>query len=106
MFRNHNIVMEARGRSMGPGGWEMPVTDSMAYFVSVFPGTALRAQILCWLMTRGLVEASKGRDELANIVNKMLAGQADQPNPQITPRFNTSHSGIQAVGEATTPFAV
>ena len=100
-IKNHDIVLEGRGRSIG-AGWKLPITDSMAYFASVFPGIPIRSKIIRWFLTEGMVQASQGRDELAKIVNTILKKNTEQ-----TPSLPSTHGGqpgAAAMGEATSAY--
>jgi predicted Zn-ribbon and HTH transcriptional regulator len=56
-----------------------PMTDSMACFVSVIPGSYQhQAKVLQWLMTDGMVRASQYRDRLCALLNDQ-----EDPHPNL-----------------------
>jgi len=103
-FIKSKIIFEGRGRSLGDS-WKMPVSNPMALFVSLFPGPALRTQILQWLMSEGLVQASQKRDELTQLVNSSAKAKEAMARMGTPVKFPPKTGGdVSAVAEATDAF--
>jgi hypothetical protein len=65
------LQLEARGRSFG-GQWSLPTSRAMGFFLSMIVGEQQKIRALRWLQTDGLMEASLGRDQLTDELNKKI----------------------------------
>ena len=57
-----------------------PITQPLANLLSLIPSNTLKADALNWIVTEGLMEASKGRENLLELVRKRLAGKTPKSN--------------------------
>lgn len=58
------------------------INQEMANMLSLIPGLNLRARVLNWLVTEGLLEATMKRDELLDLVKAELGKQTTAGAPQ------------------------